>query len=850
MATIDGTTGNDNLIGTEGDDLIVGHAGDDTAHGGAGNDVIYGDSAGNDTPADDGPGSGQGSGSGSGSGHHGSGSGSGHHGSGSGSGHHGSGSGSHGSGSHGSGTGSGASGGSGATFNDYLDGGTGNDLIFGEQGEDILIGGADDDTLFGGTGNDVLFGDFGPAGAPDVIAQGQLGTTGTLDAGNFAAFWGAVAISAINVNPNGSLTAASAGNVGIHADGIGASSAQASGPAIAAETGYDPVHKVSEQLIVDFGRDVSDVEVGLTWFFADENGYDEGGKWFAYDNGQEVASGRFVADSSSGDYSLGIVSADAFDTLILIATPYVKDNGKFVKAKNAPSDDSSDFLVQTIEYTYVDENADPGWGDDTLYGDEGDDTLNGQAGDDVLYGDTGMAGAGETLSLTTPDANVDVGAVAADWAANGVTLSALHVDSGGHYSAADFGTKDVSFTINSSHTSDTGLHGSYAYSGIAIAGGLDGGEIDTVDGDDNDGEVLRLDFAAPMASVTLGLSALFDGETVIDPDHGPYDAGYLERAEWTAFGANGEEASGVIEGSVTGLVDATVSAGFEITRIELRALDDGAGAGGHNSDFLLRSVEGETTTATGGDDVLIGEAGDDSLFGEGGDDVLFGDYQFDPSGITWTGGGGDYGLPQMTHDISNIVLYLREADGDIVKVKIDGFGGGIDDADDLPLDGFISDNYSGVDLVALTIKAGNNHPDGYGPGEGELFVIDDSYGEGDLPVASHVSDANTWSYGAAFGGVGSSGSGSAHAGSGSGGSGSAHAGSGSGSAHAGSGSASGSGHGGSGSGSAHAGSGSASGSGHAGSGSASGVPQDKEGGEGSSFNDYLDGGAGNDIVYG
>jgi large repetitive protein len=658
VATIDGTTGNDNLIGTDDDDLIVGQAGDDTAHGGAGDDVIYGDSAGNDAPAESGGGSASGSGgSGSGSGSRGSGSGRGR-GGGSGSGSGGSGSHGSGSGSHGSGSGSHASGGSGGTFNDYLDGGTGNDLIFGEQGDDILVGGADDDTLYGGTGNDVLFGDFGPGGAPGVIAQGQLGTAGTLDAGNYAAFWGAVAISAVNVDANGSQTAASAANVGIHADGIGASSDQASGPSIKAETGYDPVHKVSEELIVDFGRDVSNVEVGLTWFFADENGYDEGGEWFAYDDGDEVASGRFVADSTTGDYALSILSSDAFDTLVLTATPYIKSNGKFVKSKDAPSDDSSDFLAQTITYTYVDENGDPGWGDDTLYGDEGDDTLNGQFGNDVLYGDT-------------------------------------------------------------------------------------------------------------------------------------------------------------------------------------------AGA-----------------STAGGDDVLIGEAGDDSLFGEGGDDVLFGDYQFDPSGITWTTGDGDYGLPQMTHDISNIVLYLRETDGDIVKVKIDGFGGGIDDADDLALDGFISDNYSGTDLVALTIKAGNNHPDGYGPGEGELFIIDNSYGEGDLPVASHVSDSNTWSYGEAFGAAGSSASGSGHAGSGSGsahagsgsasGSGHAGSGSGSGSAHAGSGSASGSGHAGSGSGSgsAHAGSGSASGSGHAGSGSASGVPQDKEGGAGSSFNDYLDGGAGSDIVYG
>jgi len=47
MATINGTTGNDNLLGGVGDDIITGNAGDDTLNGGGGNNTLNG-GAGND----------------------------------------------------------------------------------------------------------------------------------------------------------------------------------------------------------------------------------------------------------------------------------------------------------------------------------------------------------------------------------------------------------------------------------------------------------------------------------------------------------------------------------------------------------------------------------------------------------------------------------------------------------------------------------------------------------------------------------------------------------------------------------------------------------------------------------
>jgi Ca2+-binding RTX toxin-like protein len=201
---------------------------------------------------------------------------------------------------------------------------------------------------------------------------------------------------------------------------------------------------------------------------------------------------------------------------------------------------------------------------------------------------------GDHVSVTTADANVNVANVVNQWAGEGIHVEALRLNTAtGHYDATSLGTKNVSFTIDSSHTSDASVQGSYHYSGIAIGGGIDGGEVDLGSGGTAH-EMLAVNFDDPMKSVTVQLSALFDGEAVKSTEHGPYDSGYMEHAQWTAYGANGEVLTGLVDGTVTGLASFTLAADFPITRLELTAYDDGAGVSGNNSDFLLRSVQGET----------------------------------------------------------------------------------------------------------------------------------------------------------------------------------------------------------------------------------------------------------------
>ncbi|HRQ81499.1 MAG TPA: cadherin-like domain-containing protein, partial [Azospirillaceae bacterium] len=212
----------------------------------------------------------------------------------------------------------------------------------------------------------------------------------------------------------------------------------------------------------------------------------------------------------------------------------------------------------------------------------------------------------ETVSLTTPNGGVNPAAVTAAWAAQGVTVRAAvgDADNPSTWTDAPLGTKNVSFSLSSQNTGDASQWGSYAYSGLAVnaSGNIDGGEIDIINaGNDALDEVMALSFDKPMETVTLELSALFDGHNdpaVAGPDQGPYDGGYVEKARVTVFGVDGQVLGHAdVAGTINGLASVTLNAadfGGLIGSVAMKPLDDGAGRSGNNSDFLLRSVTATT----------------------------------------------------------------------------------------------------------------------------------------------------------------------------------------------------------------------------------------------------------------
>ena len=76
----------------------------------------------------------------------------------------------------------------------------------------------------------------------------------------------------------------------------------------------------------------------------------------------------------------------------------------------------------------------------------------------------------------------------------------------------------------------------------------------------------------------------------------------------------------------------------------------------------------------------------------------------------------------VDQEISNVVLYLSDGES-VTKVKIDSWSGQTD-LDDIDLSVFLANEFADFELIAASIKAGNNHNRDLGPGEGQLFLLD------------------------------------------------------------------------------------------------------------------------------
>ena len=149
-------------------------------------------------------------------------------------------------------------------------------------------------------------------------------------------------------------TAPNPDSVGRHRDGIGAAGAQASAPAIKAETGFDPVQNRSEKTIIVFDQPVMRADVDVTYFYRGEaelagTVYHERGGWRAYRGKLEIGQGLFLPETVGGTHRIVITTREPFDRLEMFATPYVTETGLEIEP-GLITTDSSDFLIQRIAY--------------------------------------------------------------------------------------------------------------------------------------------------------------------------------------------------------------------------------------------------------------------------------------------------------------------------------------------------------------------------------------------------------------------------------------------------------------------------------------------------------------------
>jgi len=169
------------------------------------------------------------------------------------------------------------------------------------------------------------------------------GDTGTINTANATSTGNGFTVTARNI-VNGNLTSASAGNVSTTGSGFGADG-NTDGPTD--QIGYDFDTSQSEQVIVGFDNDLSEMTVSTAALYGSEggSGNSEQGTWEAYKDGVLVGQGSFVASSgaTTATFTIDLGSGNTFDQVIFGADHF--ENG------DDSSSAASDYYISSIDYT-------------------------------------------------------------------------------------------------------------------------------------------------------------------------------------------------------------------------------------------------------------------------------------------------------------------------------------------------------------------------------------------------------------------------------------------------------------------------------------------------------------------
>ncbi|MGB0682587.1 MAG: Ig-like domain-containing protein [Magnetovibrionaceae bacterium] len=256
------------------------------------------------------------------------------------------------------------------------------DVDAGASYDDTIWGGGGDDTIYGNQGDDILYGD------------GDTGTTtetrtATINKDNWDQEGDGVTITGRNIQGQESED-----NVTTTKHGIGVAGA-AVGNVVADQIGHNPETGESEAIIVDFDEPASSatVEFGRLYQNEGDAGGDEMGRYTIYRDGEPVGTGTFTAEDHQheGGFEIKLEDGGTFDQIVFDAVGY--EGGA-----EGQTNDSSDYFIKSIEYTFdetvtVDDAGNDvlfgGSGNDQIFGQEGNDTLDGGTGDDILRGGVG-----------------------------------------------------------------------------------------------------------------------------------------------------------------------------------------------------------------------------------------------------------------------------------------------------------------------------------------------------------------------------------------------------------------------------------------------------------------------------
>ncbi|XWN31390.1 MAG: type I secretion C-terminal target domain-containing protein [Devosia sp.] len=557
--------------------------------------------------------------------------------------------------------------------NDMLNGDDGDDRLWGDLGNDTLDGGLGGDELYGGGGNDILIDDFdGTANGNDGIDEFRIrsnvteGVSVNLSTGIFTGlssratgYLGTIEdVTTDHGNYDDTLTGDVNANVLKSGDGD---------DTLNGGDGDDTLDGGNGTDTVDFAVATDGITVNLTTGTAiDDNGDND-----TLANIENI-SGSAYDDDLTGSNDVNLINAGA--------------GNDTVDGRNG---------ADTLNGGIGSDNLSGGSGADSLNGDTGDDNLTGGTGNDTLNGGDGTDTADYSAAAAGVDVNLLSGSATDDGDGGSDTLSNIeniigsafadtlrgdHVSNTiwagagndtvlGRDGADVFYGEDGDDNIQGDQGDDTlhggdGADGLYGDEGNDILYGDDGNDIlagkedndilyggagnDTLYGEagddalDGGSGIDRAVYSTATAGVTVNLvagTATGEGSDTLSGIENVTGSDYDD----TFFG-DGEDNT-FIGGTGTDTVDYSLaSAGVDVNLLSGTASDDGEGGsdtlsgieniigsahadilkGDHNVNDIRGGDGGDTIQGRDGNDTLYGEAGDDHLTGYGDDDLIDG----------------------------------------------------------------------------------------------------------------------------------------------------------------------------------------------------------------------------------
>ncbi|MGB3415081.1 MAG: calcium-binding protein [Mesorhizobium sp.] len=301
--------------------------------------------------------------------------------------------------------------------------GGGNDTIYGDEGDDIIVGQQGDDTLFGGDGDDDITGGhnvIGGADGDDTIYGGKgedviLGDNGLIARKVVGGTSWKDTVWQLDPPVPGKADSLLRDVIRFDLiDGVGGDDeihGGADDDRIFGQRGDDSLYGDDgiDEIVGGLGSDTIDGGAGVDYLLGDEGqilrAYNADGSALLNSDGswhrdvvlEEVATlVSIVSLSSSKTVSRTDLASNLLDPDMLLVGGVVDANG--VKVTLAGGTWDTQALGIDLEVAY-DDTIDGGEGNDVIFGQRGNDTLNGGDGDDTIFGDRASNGSGFQTDL-------------------------------------------------------------------------------------------------------------------------------------------------------------------------------------------------------------------------------------------------------------------------------------------------------------------------------------------------------------------------------------------------------------------------------------------------------------------